>query len=90
MELSLCHKLRFSNPYIFTTQCRRPYIFQTMSSVRSNNTSLKYQSFTLSDCKDIGIIKFEFVAKTIPCNKILLRTPGAGPLNVIKNTGATL
>jgi len=23
-ELSLCHKLEFFNPYIFTTQCRRP------------------------------------------------------------------
>ena len=22
--LSLCHKLWFSNPYIFATQCRRP------------------------------------------------------------------
>ena len=32
--LSLCHKLRFSNPYIFETQCRRPQIFQTMNSVR--------------------------------------------------------
>ena len=88
MELSLCHKLWFSNPYIFTTPCRRPYIFQTMSSVRSNNTSLKYQSFTLSDCKDIGIIKFEFVI--IPCNNILLKTPGAGHLNIIKKPGATL
>ena len=37
---------------------------QTMNSVRSNNLSLKYQRFTPSGCKDIGIIKFEFVAKT--------------------------
>ena len=35
-----------------------------MNSVRSNNLSLKYQMFTLSGCKAIGIIKFEFVAKT--------------------------
>ena len=28
-ELSLCHKLGFSNPYIFGTQCRKPLIFQT-------------------------------------------------------------
>jgi len=56
-----------------------------MSSVRSNNKNLKYQSFTLSDCKDKGIIKFVFVV-TIPCNKILLKTPGAGHLNVIKKT----
>ena len=32
-ELSLCHKLRFSYPYIFATQCRRPKIFQIMKSV---------------------------------------------------------
>ena len=35
-----------------------------MNSVRSNNVSLKYQRPTLSGCKDIGIGKFEFVAKT--------------------------
>ena len=35
-----------------------------MNSVRSNNLSLKYQSFTPSGCKDIGRRKFEFVAKT--------------------------
>ena len=33
-ELSLCHKLRFSYPYIFATQCRRPKIFQIMKSVK--------------------------------------------------------
>ena len=41
-ELSLRHKLRFSNPHIFVAQCRRPQIFQTMNSDRSNNQSLKY------------------------------------------------
>jgi len=35
-----------------------------MNSVRSNNLSLKYQVFTPSGLQDIGIIKFEFVAKT--------------------------
>ena len=39
-------------------------IFQTMSSVRSNNLSLKYQRFPISGCIDIGIINFEFFAKT--------------------------
>ena len=29
-ELSLCHKLRFSNHYTLATQCHRPYIFQTV------------------------------------------------------------
>ena len=52
-ELSFCHKLYFSNLYIFATQCRRPVIFQTMNSVRPNNLSLKYQRFTSSDFKDI-------------------------------------
>ena len=35
-----------------------------MNYVRSNSLSLKNQMFTLSYCKDIGIRKFEFVAKT--------------------------
>jgi len=33
-----------------------------MNFVRSNNFNLKYQRFTSSGCKDIGIRKFEFVA----------------------------
>ena len=36
-----------------------------MNSVRSNNLSLKYGRSTYkSDCEDIEIRKFEFVAKT--------------------------
>ena len=62
-ELSLCNKLWCSNPYIFSIQCSRPYIFQTMNYAISN-PSLKYQRFTSSGCRDIGIRKFEFVAKT--------------------------
>ena len=34
-----------------------------MTSVRSNNISLKYQRFTTLVFKDIGIRKSEFVAK---------------------------
>ena len=34
-----------------------------MNSVRSNNQILKYQKFTLSGYKNIGINKFEFEAK---------------------------
>ena len=45
MELSLCHKLWFSNPYILATQCRRPKLFQTMNTSRSNNLNLKYKRF---------------------------------------------
>ena len=42
-ELSLCHKLLFSNHYIFGTKCCRPYIFQTMNSDGSSNQSLRYK-----------------------------------------------
>ena len=44
---------------IFTTQFRSPLIFQTMIIVRSI-----YERFTLSGFKDVGIRKFEYVAKT--------------------------
>ena len=27
-ELNFCHKLNFSNPYIFATRCRRPLIYE--------------------------------------------------------------
>ena len=64
MELSFCHKLKFSKPYVFANQCRRPLIFQTLNFVRSKNLSLKYQRTTPSVCNDIGIGKFEFLAKT--------------------------
>ena len=39
-------------------------MFQTKNAVRSNNQSLKYQRFTLLDCKDKEFRKFGFVAKT--------------------------
>ena len=29
IDLSFCHKLKFSNPYIFTTLSCKPLIFQT-------------------------------------------------------------
>ena len=54
-ELSLCHILWFSNHYIFGTKCCRPYIYQTMNSVRSNNMNLKYQRLTTSSSKDIEV-----------------------------------
>ena len=57
--LSLCHKLWFSNPYIF----------------RTRQILLKYQRFTSSGCRDNGIRKFVFVPKVqflssliVPCN----------------------
>ena len=45
--LSICHKLWFSNPYIFGTR----------------QILLKYQRFTSSGCRDKGIRKFVFVPK---------------------------
>ena len=63
-ELSFCHKLWFSNSYNLATHSPRPLIFQTISSVRSNSLSLKYQRFKPSGCKDEGVRKCEFVAKT--------------------------
>ena len=71
MELSLCHKLWFSNPYIFGFQHRKALTFQTMTFVRSNNISLKYQRFMTSGSKDIRIRKSEFVAKSQFLNYIL-------------------
>ena len=62
--MSLCHKHWFSNLYIFGTKCCRPSIFQTMNSVRSNILSLKYQRFTTSGSKDIGVWIFGFLAKS--------------------------
>ena len=67
-ELSFCHKLWFSNSYLaknnLATHSLRPLIFQTINSVRSNSLSLKYQRFTSSGFKDIGVRKCKFVAKT--------------------------
>ena len=57
-ELSFYHNLKFSNLYIFESRCHRPFIFQTIISLRSNNLRWKYQMVTPSGCKDIGIRKF--------------------------------
>jgi len=63
-ELSFCHKLIFSNSYNLATLFPRPLIFQTINSGRSNSLSLKYQRFTPTVCKDIGVRKCKLVAKT--------------------------
>ena len=62
--MSFCHKHWFSDPNIFATQRCRPEMFQTINCVKSNNLSLKYWIFAPSGFKEIGITKFEFVAKT--------------------------
>ena len=63
-ELTLCHKLWFSNPNLFGTQCRKPLIFQTYLFWSNKSHSLKFQRFTTLESKDIGIRKSEFVAKS--------------------------
>ena len=63
-ELTLCHKLWFSNPNIFGTQCRKPLIFQTYIFWSNKSQSLKFQRFTTLESKDIRIRKSEFVAKS--------------------------
>ena len=82
-ELSLYHKLRFSSPLIFSTLYRRPYIFQTINSVRSNYLSLKYQRYTPSVCKEVGIRKFEFVAKTQILQSLYTKRLCSNSINII-------
>ena len=60
--MTLCHKLWFSNPNIFGTQCRKPLINQTYIFWSNKSHSLKFQRFTTLESKDIGIRKAEFVA----------------------------
>ena len=72
-ELNLCHKLRFYHLYIFATQCRWPWIFQTMNSVRSNNLSWKYRWFTSLGYKDIKVINIWVCDKSsIPFPLVLM------------------
>ena len=56
-------KFWFLNLSIFLYRCRRPFTFQTMNFVRSNNLSLKYPRDIPSGCTHIGISKFKCVAK---------------------------
>ena len=52
-ELSLCHKLKFSNPYIYGTWCCRLLIFQTKIIWCNRIHSLKFLRSTTLGCKDI-------------------------------------
>ena len=63
-ELSFCHKLEISNPYIFATGWRKPLIFQTYMIWSNRNHSLKYLRSMSLGWKDIGIRKSKLVAKT--------------------------
>ena len=51
---------------------------ETMNSVGLNNLSLKYQRFMTLGCKDLGIRKSEFVAKS----QFLLLTTGLKKLRI--------
>ena len=63
-EWSLCHKLKFSNPYIYGTWYYRLLIFQTKIMWCNRINSLKYLRSTTLGCRDIGFRKSEFVSKT--------------------------
>ena len=63
-ELSLCHKIQFSNPYIYGTWWCKLLIFQTKIVWCNKTHSLKYLRSTVLGCRDIGIRKSEFVSKT--------------------------
>ena len=62
--INLATKSDFLIPIFLQLNLCRPYIFQSIYSVGSNNLSLKFQRFTPSVCKDIWIRKFGFLAKT--------------------------
>jgi len=62
------------NSYIFAIQCRKSLIFQSMNSVRSNSLSLKYQKFTPTDWKDMGIRNFVSVlSKLLNFQSLLIK-----------------
>ena len=63
-ELSFGHKFWSSNTSIFSTWWCKPSIFQTIIMWSKYIYSVKYQRSPTFDCKDIGIRKSEFVAKT--------------------------
>ena len=58
--LGLCHKLKFSNPYIFAISWRKPFTFQTLIICFNRIHSIKYQRSTIYTT----IRKSEFVAQT--------------------------
>ena len=71
-ELSLCHKLKFSNPHIFANDGENLSYFKfRLVDISDKIQIFRYlRSTTLSD-KDIRIIKSEFVKKFISENQSL-------------------
>ena len=62
-ELSFCHKLKSSNPNIFSAWWCKALIFQTLIILSISINSLKYLRSSTLGYKDIEIRKSEFVAK---------------------------
>ena len=62
--LSLCPKLKCSNPYIFATSWCKTLIFKSLIIGSNIIHSLKYLRSVTLWCKDIGIKKYEIVTKT--------------------------
>jgi len=62
-ELSFCHKLKYSYPFIFAYHGHDLRYFKLLILL-DQIIDLKYQRFTLSGCRDIKIRKFEYEAKT--------------------------
>ena len=86
-ELSRCHKLKRSRPYIFATWWRKPLIFQT-STIWSNRIhSVKYVRSTTLGCKDTRIRKSEFVTKTQFLYSLQLETLGAHKIVIFRSAG---
>ena len=63
-ELSLCNKIKYLTPNIFSTRWCKLLIFQTQITWFNRIHSLKYPRSTTFGSKDIVIIKSEFVAET--------------------------
>ena len=64
-------------------------IFQTLISVISNILSWKYQRFTPSDCKDIGIRRFKLSGKnSLNRMEILIRLEGFDSCKLKKQVSA--
>ena len=61
--LSLYHKIKYSNAYIFATLQCTPQTFQTYIILDNRIHCLKYQMATILGCSGIGIRKLEFVVK---------------------------
>ena len=77
-ELSLNHKLKFSNPYIVVAWWTKPLIFQTWFDL------IKFIFIFTLGCKEICIIKSVFVAKTeFLCWKFELQENDSGSANSI-------